>query len=250
MEGPSLFLAAQQLAPFIKKTIQQVGGNTHFGKERLFHKEILDIFSWGKHLVFQFDEFALRVHFMLFGSFEATVQHKKITGDYPRKNRVPRLQLVFPQDQIDFYSCSLQYLESSHAKDLYDYTIDIMSPHWDATRALEKLLSSPDEEIGDLLLDQKIFAGVGNIIKNEVLYLVKKAPDQKAGNLSLAKKKQIILTVQRFALQFYRWRKRFVLRKHYQIYRKSICPRCLGRVSRKKTGSCLRISFFCPNCQK
>ena len=55
------------------------------GKKDLVEKTILDIFSWGKHLVFQFDNFALRVHFMLYGSFEATLKDKKVTGDYLKK---------------------------------------------------------------------------------------------------------------------------------------------------------------------
>lgn len=87
MEGPSLYLAAEWLTPFLGKKIINVDGNTKIGKERLNNKTILDIFSWGKHLVFQFDDFALRVHFLLFGSFEATLKKKKITGDYLKKRR-------------------------------------------------------------------------------------------------------------------------------------------------------------------
>lgn len=249
MEGPSLFLASEQLAPFTKKIVLQVNGNTKIGKERLFNKKILSIFSWGKHLVFQFDEFALRVHFLLFGSFEATVLGIKVTGDYPSKNRIPRLQLVFRNGQIDFYSCSLKYLETSNAKETYDFSVDIMSSEWDEKKALEKIQKNPTYEIGDLLLDQSIFAGVGNIIKNEVLYLNKTAPDQSLANLSLTKQKKLIKTTQEFSHQFYEWRKRFELRKHYQIYKKGICPRCQNKVTRKKTGKRQRLSFYCPHCQ-
>lgn len=250
MEGPSLFLASQQLAFFRKKTIYDVRGNTKIGKERLLNKKILDIFSWGKHLVFQFDDFALRVHFMMYGSFEATVNDKKVTGDYPTKNRAPRLQLIFEHGEIILYSCSLRYIESPAAKETYDYTIDIMSPLWDKKKALETVQNYPENEIGDVLLDQTIFAGVGNIIKNETLYIVKTLPTHTIKELSLGKIKKIIQTAKEFSLQFYKWRKRFVLRKHYQIYRQNVCPNCHGKVSRKKTGFRQRVSFFCLNCQK
>ena len=158
-------------------------GECHFGcrrkhqnwKERLCGKKILDIFSWGKHLVFQFDDFALRIHFMLYGSFEATIKDKKITGDYPKKNVKPRLSLNFEEGQIIFYSCSLRYLETPHARDLYDFSTDIMSSTWDAKKALKAVKSCPEEEIADVLLDQSIFSGVGNIIKNEVLFFSKNA---------------------------------------------------------------------------
>ena len=59
MEGPSLYLAAEWLSPFVGKVILGVEGNTRIGKEKLKEKKIIDIFSWGKHLVFQFDNFAI-----------------------------------------------------------------------------------------------------------------------------------------------------------------------------------------------
>lgn len=250
MEGPSLFLAAEQLAPFDKKTIREVSGNTKIGKERLHKKKILSIFAWGKHLVFQFDTFALRVHFLLFGSFEAIVKGQKVTGDYPRKARPIRLQLLFDNGEIDLYSCSLKYLETASAKDLYDYSIDIMSTEWDPKQALKKIQEEPNSELSDVLLDQTIFSGIGNIIRNEVLFLMKKAPIQKVSDLSLAQQKKLIKTTQEFSHQFYEWRKRFELKKHYQIYRKATCPRCQGKVTRQKTGKRQRLSFYCPNCQK
>lgn len=69
MEGPSLFLAKQQLKPFINKIILEVSGNTKIGKERLLNLKVKDIFSWGKHLVFQFEDFGIRVHFFVVWNF-------------------------------------------------------------------------------------------------------------------------------------------------------------------------------------
>ena len=87
MEGPSLRIAAEILAPLIGKKIIQVEGNSRIGKERLAGQQIEDIFSWGKHLVFQFSGFALRIHFMLYGSYEAIINDKKLMGDYPKKRQ-------------------------------------------------------------------------------------------------------------------------------------------------------------------
>jgi endonuclease VIII len=249
MEGPSLFLAAEQLRPFIGQTIQSVEGNTKIGKERLDHQKIKDIFSWGKHLVFQFDSFALRVHFMLFGTFEAFVNDKSVTGDYPRKNRSPRLLLICKNGRIAMFSCSLKFIENSKANKEYDFKSDIMSDSFDSKEALEKMKDLPQDEIGDVLLDQSIFSGVGNIIKNEVLFLEKLSPETTIAHLTLPKLKKIILTTKKYVFQFYEWRKNFVLRKHYQIYRKSICPRCGEKVIREKTGGRKRMSYYCKKCQ-
>ena len=250
MEGPSLYLAAEWLAPFVGKKILSLEGNTHIGKERLTGKTILGLFSAGKHLVFQFDDFALRVHFMLYGSFESSVNGKKVTGDYTKKNVIPRLKLDFDIGEIILYNCSLKYLETSHSLDLYDFSIDIMSPQWDSKKAFKEVKKHPDEEIADVLLDQGIFFGVGNIIKNEVLFLVKRKPTTFIKDLSDLLLKKIIKTTKDFSLQFYEWRKQFVLKKHYKIYRKSLCPSCNEKICRKKTGKRQRISFFCLKCQK
>lgn len=235
--------------PLVGKTILAVEGNTKIGKEKLEGKTIVDIFSWGKHLVFQFDDFALRVHFMLFGSFEATLNDKKVTGDYPKKKVHPRLSLFFDVGQIILYSCSLKYLELACAQDLYDFSTDVMSPQWDASKALRAIKKYPEDEIGDVLLDQTIFSGVGNIIKNEVLFLVKIKPSTFVKDISTPLLKKIIKTAQSYSFQFYEWRKEFSLKKHYQIYRKSFCPLCNEKVCRKKTGKRKRLSFFCLECQ-
>src|SRR5512138_1731444 len=172
MEGPSLYLAARQLKPFQKKTVLSVSGNTKIDKERILHRKVKTIFAWGKHLVIQFDEFALRTHFLLFGAFEATLNDSTLTGDYHR-SYTPRLQLDFENGNIKLFNCSVKFLQTKIAKASYDFTIDIMSPKWDPDRAFDSISSKPDVEIADILLDQKIFAGVGNIIKNEVLWRVR-----------------------------------------------------------------------------
>lgn len=249
MEGPSLFLAAEQLKPFIKKKILTVSGNTHIEKERLLHQKVLDIFSWGKHLVLQFDSFALRIHFMLFGSFEAIILHQKVTGDYQRKNRPYRLQLIFTNGELDLYSCSLKFIETSQAKQLYDSTIDIMSSKWNFQNALSSVQTQKECEIGDVLLDQTIFAGVGNIIKNESLFLAKIKPTTLVKDLSLAQIKQLIHDVHTFSHKFYEWRKQFELKKHYQVYRQSACPICHEKITKKWTGARNRVSYFCDTCQ-
>lgn len=85
MEGPSLFLAAEQLAPFAGQTIKEVSDNTKIEKERLIGKKVFSVFSYGKYLFFQMDTFALRVHFLLFGTFEVTINGKKSLGIIRRK---------------------------------------------------------------------------------------------------------------------------------------------------------------------
>ena len=248
MEGPSLYLAANQLKPFRGKTVLSVSGNTKIEKERILNKKVKTIFSWGKHLIIQFDEFALRTHFLLFGTFEATVNDDTVTGDYKR-SYAPRLQLDFENGNIKLFNCSVRFLETRNAKASYDFTIDIMSPKWDPNKASKTIRSQSNAEIADVLLDQEIFAGVGNIIKNEVLWRARIHPETKVKNITPSELKKLIAETKKFSLLFYKWRKAFLLRKHLDIYQKSTCPRCGAKVKREKTGQRNRISHFCPICQ-
>ena len=249
MEGPSLFLAKEQLKPFKTKIVLRVSGNTSIDKGRFKGQIVKDIFSWGKHLLFQFDGFALKVHFLMFGTFSAVVEGKSVTGDY-KKPRVPRLALTFENGQIEMYNCSVKIIEHARLKTTYDYAADIMSPTWDSALAYGKMKTFPEEEIGDVLLDQSIFGGVGNIIKNEILSLAHINAQETVRDLSPQKRKTLIDFARSFSIQFYKWRKNFVLRHHLAIHRKGICPHCGGKVTHKKSGKRDRWSHYCPVCQQ
>lgn len=199
--------------------------------------------------MFQFDTFAIRIHFMLFGSFESQVENLWITGDY-RRAREPRLAFTFENGQINTYSCSIKIIEGKNVKKDYDYSVDIMSSKWDAAAAYKQIRAQPTEEIADVLLDQEIFAGVGNMIKNEVLSRMKVAPQHKIKDLSPAKLKAIITDTQIFSKLFLKWRKKFELRAHLLVHRKGTCPYCGNKLLRAKTGKRERWSYWCPIDQK
>src|SRR5687767_9884918 len=138
MEGPSLHLAAEQLQPFVGRRVGTVTGNSKIGIERLSGQKVKDIFAWGKHLVFQFDAFALRVHFMLWGTFAATVRGASVTGDY-RRSGPPRLVLGLPNGEITIWAASVRFVEDADARSSYDLTADIMADEWDPRAALRKV---------------------------------------------------------------------------------------------------------------
>lgn len=248
MEGPSIHLAAEQLQPFVGRYSTQVAGNSRIGIERLHRKRIKDIFAWGKHLVFQFDTFALRVHFMLWGTFAATVDDVSVTGDY-RRAGVPRLVLAFSNGEITIWSASLRFLETSDARAEYDFTADILSATWNPKAALVKVRRFPAAEVADVLLDQAIFGGVGNIIKNEVLFRTGHSPFAKVSTFSPAALRHVVDDARVFSFRFLELRRVFALRQHLEIYGRSVCPRCGGKVSRRTHGQRQRRSFFCIACQ-
>jgi endonuclease VIII len=218
------------------------------GIDRFQGKRLTQIFAWGKHLILQFEMFALRVHFLLWGTFAATVNGVSVTGDYRRAGR-PRLVLEFANGEITMWSASLRILDSTDAREEYDFTADILSESWNRRSALRKVRTHGREEIADVLLDQSIFAGVGNIIKNEVLFRTRTSPFTKVNRLSPTQLRRIADEARVFSFRFLELRREFALRKHLEIYGRSTCPSCKGKVSRKVHGERGRRSFFCPVCQ-
>ena len=248
MEGPSIHLAAEQLHPFVRQRIQTVSGNSQIGIERLRRKRVEDIFAWGKHLVFQFDEFAIRVHFLLWGTFAAAVDGRSVTGDY-RRSGPPRLMMTFRHGEVTIWSASIKYIESDCARAQYDLTADVLSPTWSARKALARMRRFADSQIGDVLLDQSIFAGVGNIIKNEVLFRTGTSPFARIAELSPQARRAIVHDARTFSFRFLDLRRQFALRKNLEIYGRRACPRCGGRVTRRVHGQRQRRSFYCASCQ-
>lgn len=249
MEGPSIFLAAEQLQPFAGRRVTKVSGNSKVGIDRFRGKRLTRIFAWGKHLVLQFEMFALRVHFLLWGTFAATVNGISVTGDY-RRAGPPRLVLAFANGEITLWSASLRILDSADAREEYDFTADILSDSWNRRSAIRKARTHGPEEIADVLLDQSIFAGVGNIIKNEVLFRTRTSPFTTVNQLSPTQLRRIVDEARVFSFRFLELRREFTLRKHLEIYGRSTCPSCGGKVSRKVHGGRGRRSFFCPVCQR
>jgi endonuclease-8 len=125
-----------------------------------------------------------------------------------------------------------------------------MSEQWDAARALKKLRAMPDALVCDALLDQTIFAGVGNIIKNEVLFLIRLHPLAAVGDLPPRKLRELVEQARQYSFDFLAWKKAYVLKAHWLAHTKQICPRCQIPFQKGRLGKTQRRSFYCNRCQK
>jgi endonuclease-8 len=143
----------------------------------------------------------------------------------------------------------LRFLESSDAREEYDFTTDVLSDFWDPRAAIRKVRRHPGAQIADVLLDQSIFGGVGNIIKNEVLFRTRLNPFAKVSSLPPQALRRIVEDARVFSFRFLDLRREFALRKNLEIYGRSACSRCGGKVRRRVHGSRKRRSFFCLACQ-
>ena len=200
-EGPTIVILREQVARFTGGRILHATGNARIDMGRLPGRHVQDFRSWGKHFLIDLGPFALRVHFLMFGSY--TIDE--------RKPRAPRLSLGFETGELNLYSCAIREIEGD-LDAVYDWSADVMSDVWNSRAAGRKLRRMPDAYVCDALLDQQVFAGVGNIIKNEVLFRIGVHPLTRVGALPAAKRREMIREARRYSFEFLEWKKRYVLR--------------------------------------
>jgi endonuclease-8 len=237
-EGPSIVILKEQLEPFKGGKIISVQGNAKIDLDRLTGLKVEDFKSWGKHFLICFKDFFLRIHLLMYGTYRID----------ERKEIPPRLSLVFKNGEVNFYSCSVKLFEGS-PDEVYDWEKDIMSDKWNKVKAEKAMKELNDTEVCDALLNQEIFSGVGNIIKNEVLFKARLHPQSIVETIPQIRLKKLIQETRLYSLNFYKWKKKFELKKHWLIYRKKECPRCKIKTTTAYLGKNKRLTCFCSNCQ-
>jgi endonuclease-8 len=237
-EGPSIVILREAAAKFRGKTVRLATGNSSLDLTRMEGRRVVALRSWGKHFLIQFSSFSLRVHMLMFGSYRID----------ERKPSPPRVSLQFDNGELNIYASSLKYIEGP-LDDTYDWRTDVMNDAWDPRLARRRLKLQPGTLICDALLDQDLFAGVGNIIKNEVLFRQRVHPESLVGDLPTRVLGKLIADARGYSFSFLEWKRAFELRKHWQIHTKRTCPNCSGPVSKTYPGKTRRRAFFCPNCQ-
>ena len=238
-EGPSIVILKDEARRLIGQRIVAVEGNTTIAKERLVGEPIVALRSWGKHFLIELATFSLRVHFLMFGSYRID----------ERKDVAPRLGLCLEHGELNLYTCSVRFIDEP-LDEIYDWSSDVMSDRWDPAAARRKLRAMPEALVCDALLDQNVFAGVGNIIKNEVLFRIRLHPLSRVGALPPRKLAQLVVEARGYSFDFLEWKRAFVLRKHWLAHTKRTCPRCAIPFVKAYLGTTNRRSFFCERCQR
>lgn len=241
-EGPSIVIFTEAAAGFAGKRVLAVEGNSRLDIQRMRGRTLRAIRSWGKHILLEFDRFSLRVHLMLFGSTRI---------DERREGATPRLSLRFARGrELNFYACSLKFIEGD-LDQAYDWRVDVMSPLWDPKHARAALRARPEMIVADALLDQSLFSGVGNIIKNEVLHRIRVHPASTLGAMPARKRSELVEQARAYSFDFLAWKKAFVLKKHYQVHARTCCPRDGAPLRyQKHLGRSARRAFWCDLCQR
>uniref|UniRef100_G3TR02 Endonuclease 8-like 2 n=1 Tax=Loxodonta africana TaxID=9785 RepID=G3TR02_LOXAF len=189
----------------------------------------------------------LHVSFGLFGSIWANEfsRAKKANKRGDWRDPVPRLVLNFGGGGfLAFYNCQMSWSSSS----VVTPNSDILSEKFHRGQALEALGQA--QPVCYILLDQRYFSGLGNIIKNEVLYRAGIHPLSLGSLLSPSSLESLVDHVVEFSTNWLQ-DKFQDKRQHTQIYQKEQCP--VGHQIMKDMfgppGGFQRLTWWCPQCQ-
>ncbi|MCX8534026.1 endonuclease [Chryseobacterium sp. KC 927] len=228
------------LQKFVGEKVTDVNG-TEIPKNSKINGEILrEIKTFGKQTFLIFDTIIFKVHLMMFGSYSL---HKRKDID------TLRLGLTFKDEGMYFYTCVVKVVDESFLSKI-NWEADIMSKKWSDEKAIEKMHQHPEMMICDALMNQDIFAGVGNIIKNEALFRAGIHPQSSIKNLSESKLKKIIKETIDYGFEFLKYKRTDTLSKTFHVYHRNKCPKCGEEIIKKETGKSKRMSFFCETDQK
>ncbi|KAK7471346.1 hypothetical protein BaRGS_00036021 [Batillaria attramentaria] len=244
VEGPGCKLKGEKIkAKILRQTAKSVKGNAVDREQKGKKKEepgvtsfqggivgqtLDDVLTLGKELFMFFGESCLRVHFLMAGSFR--VNDQQVDTDGGKAAATASLEIQFSKDKLTFYKCAAE-----------------ISPK----RAVSEVMAEEDRQLCDVLLDQDILPGVGNIIKNEALFDSGLKPDTIVKELTEEHIAHLVKMTRDFSMVFYKCRKNGTnLRNYMKVYQKGKCGECGMKITMTRMGEdSERVTYFCPACQ-
>jgi endonuclease-8 len=129
-----------------------------------------------------------------------------------------------------------------------------VAPDLDEVLRRAAALLGPDVPACDLLLDQRVAAGIGNVYKSEVLWACGVHPLVPLGRLDDGARRRLFVTAHRLLRANLRPGRRVTHAATpggQAVYRRSArpCPRCGTPIEWDRLGRHARSTYWCPRCQ-
>ncbi len=197
----------------------------------------------GKHLLIRFDN-GLVVH-----------SHLRMTGiwylyrpgeAWTRPAHQARLVLEADDTVAVLFNAPTVELLREKEVDLGHLGPDVLAPEFDLDEVLARSRRAADRSLGELLLDQRVAAGIGNIYRCESLWALQLDPWRKVEATDDD-------TLSRLYSEARRQLQGGVRGRHTRaVHARSgrPCPRCLTLIKTRRQGDLARITYYCPTCQK
>ena len=251
MEGPQIHLYASTVfPPVIGRELEDVEGERASQAEAFVGSVLEAAEPVGKRLWLRFaghPDDRLTLHCLMFGD---------VRRDRDRPGKRLTLRLWFPLEhgdktRIDLYLGAAKRVPASqYHEEVADR--DVMRPDADPAATLAEAAGHmPDRPIGDVLLDQEWFPGLGNVIRCEALFSAHIHPDRPAGSLTDAERTALGTHVLRVAGEFYEAVASRGDHAHpkRRVHKQKRCPTCDADLNKDKLGENARTCWWCEACQ-
>ncbi len=215
--------------------------------ERLDGRTLESVEAHGKHLMLGFDDLSLHSHLGMSGGW-----HFYRPGARWRRPRSSAWAVLSGGgwDAVQFGGPTLRVMTTSRLRrdpQLVRLGPDILAADFDADAVVAAMRADPARGLGDVLLDQHLVAGIGNIFKSEACFAARVDPWRRVGDVSdeelravlTAAREQMLAAVETGARHRFRVYKR----------RQGACPSCRGPISSRGQGDANRTTYWCPRCQ-
>ena len=159
--------------------------------EELIGKRFLGSDSLGKNIILFLDSLAIRIHLMMFGSIHIYLLDEPLLKPMQRV----RLHIEGEKKKLVVYNAPIVEIDRSDRileKLKRDLGPDPLSDMWNREEAIRAIMKFPKEKIGAVLLNQSVIAGIGNILRNEILFRAKVNPERIVANLSREEIEKIV----------------------------------------------------------
>ena len=219
---------------------------------------VTEVAAQGKHLLVRFDDGAtLHTHMQLHGIWHVYRPHAR----WRRPAHTARVVLevddgttavCFNAPIVELRRDAARPGTSRALRSLEQLGPDLCGAEADLDRVLERLHDVPaDAPIGDVLLDQRVAAGIGNVFKSEICWARRVHPSTPVGALSEAERRDIYETAHAQLYANLGGGRRVTYRGGLAVYGKvrRPCPRCRTPIMRAWEGDDARVTYWCPSCQ-
>ncbi|MFY4723485.1 Fpg/Nei family DNA glycosylase [Streptomyces sp. LaBMicrA B280] len=219
-------------------------------------RRVLSTVPRGKHLLTRIEGgLTLHTHLRMEGAWKVYG-----TGERWRGGPGHQIRVILGTDERTAVGYRLQVLEllrtTEEERVVGHLGPDLLGPDWDPERALANLRTDPARPLGEALLDQRNLAGIGNIYKSELCFLLGATPWLPIGALPADRAEKLPGLAHRL-LEANRDRpvRQTTGLRHQDLFVYGRAPRpCLRchtpvRVADQGDGSQDRPTYWCPGCQ-
>ena len=217
---------------------------------RLAGTTVISVDPVGKHLVIRFDSgLALHSHMRMRGAW-----HVYRPGERWRRPEWQLKALLQTDESVAVcFGAPVVELIRNTRSSVGHLGPDILDDAWNAAGVVARARTAGPLAVGELLLDQRVTAGIGNVYRCEALWHRRVNPWTAVADLSDDELAALFETARQAMRGNLRggWQRRFPGYGRGAVHGRAHrpCPRCNGLIRVRPQGEHARLTYWCPVCQ-